>query len=102
GDYCLEKGKLEFAIEVFSALDNKAKLLSIGEKCFAQKDYIHAARAYELGEDLEKLNRVGEEFMKIGLLANALRAYQAAKNEMMVQFIKENFAEKDLITRVYV
>ena len=40
--------------------------------------------------------------MKIGLLANALRAYQAAKNEMMVQFIKENFAEKDLITRVYV
>ena len=40
--------------------------------------------------------------MKIGLLANALRAYEAAQNDMMVQFIRENFNDKNLAERVYV
>ena len=41
--------------------------------------------------EIEKLNKIGEEFMRIGLLANALKAFEAAENKMMVEFIKENF-----------
>jgi len=31
-----------------------------------------------------------------------LRAFEAADNKMMVQFIKENFGDRDLAARVYV
>ena len=40
--------------------------------------------------------------MKIGLLANALRTFEAANNKMMVQFIRENFGDKELVSKVYV
>src|SRR3989344_321227 len=102
GDYCLEKGKIDFAIEVFAALENKMKLIALGDRCFAEKNYMHAHRAYHLGGEKDKLNKVGEEFMRMGLLANALKAFEAAENEMMVAFIKENFSEKNLIEKVYV
>ena len=82
--------------------ENKSKLLSLGERCFAEKQFHLALRAFELIRDLDKLNKLGEELMKIGLLANALRAFEAAENKMMVQFIKENFADRDLASRVYV
>ena len=76
--------------------------MSLGEKCFGEKQLPLAMRAFELIGDSEKLNKVGEEFMRIGLLANALKAFEAADNKMMVQFIKENFADRDLASRVYV
>ena len=77
-------------------------LLSHGHKCLNEKQYQFALRAYDLIKDSDKLNKVGEEFMKIGLLSNALKAFEAASNKMMVDFIKENFGERDLATRVYV
>ena len=102
GDYCLQKGKIEFAIEVFSALDNKAKLIKLGDHCFGEKQYPLSAKAYELAGEKTKLNTVAEEFMRIGLLANALRSFEAADNQMMVQFIRENFGDRDLASKVYV
>ena len=35
----IEKGKIDFAIEVYSALENKNKLLSLGDKCFKEKQF---------------------------------------------------------------
>ncbi len=102
GDYCLEKGKIDFAIEVYAALENKTKLNALGDKCFGEKNYMYAHKAYAMVQEKDKLNRVGEEFMKMGLLANALRSFEAADNQMMVQFIKENFSEKNLAEKVYV
>ena len=40
--------------------------------------------------------------MKIGLLANALKSFEAAENSMMVEFIRENFGDRDLAAKVYV
>ena len=97
-----EKGKIDFAIEVFSVLENKSKLLNLGDRCFNEKQLPYAMKAYEVIQDTERLDRVGYEFMKIGLLSNALRAFEAANNKMMVQFIKENFGDKNLAERVYV
>jgi len=40
--------------------------------------------------------------MKMGLLANALKEFKLAGNDMMVQFINENFGDRDMASKVYV
>ena len=74
----------------------------IGDKCLKEGHYLYAARAYELAGDREKLTKVGDIFLKSGLLSNALQIYELANNKVMVQFIKQNFAEKDYSNKIYI
>ena len=43
------------------------QVLNLGDKCFAEKQLPYAMKAYEVIQDHERLDRVGYEFMKIGL-----------------------------------
>lgn len=99
GDYCVDKERIDFAIEVYSKLKNdvqkKYRLIKIAEKCVKDNQLALAARAYELANDIEKLNKVGDLFLKAGLLKDALGVYERANNQIMVQFIKDNFPEAE-------
>jgi tetratricopeptide (TPR) repeat protein len=99
GDYCLEKERIDFAIDVYGKLKNevqkKYRLIKIADKCIKDNQLALAARAYELANDIEKLNKVGDLFLKAGLLKDALGVYERANNQIMVQFIKDNFPEAE-------
>ncbi|MEK6835276.1 MAG: hypothetical protein AABX61_03375 [Nanoarchaeota archaeon] len=94
GEVCLEKEKLDVAIEVFAILKNNDKLIRVGDKCLNENKLSYAAHAYELAGDKERLSKLGDILLKSGLIGSALRIYELANNQMMAQFIKENFSEE--------
>jgi tetratricopeptide (TPR) repeat protein len=100
GEVCLEKDKLDVAIEVFAILKNNDKLIRLGDKCMNENKLSYAARAYELAGEKDKLSNLGDVLLKSGLIGTALRIYELANNQMMVQFIKENFSE-DQFSKFY-
>ena len=90
----MQKEKWEYAIEVFSAIDNKQKLAELGDRCLADRQIALAAKAYEMAADKGRLSSLGDTCLREGLVTAALKAYMLAGNDMMVQFIKENFVNK--------
>ena len=56
----------------------------------------YAAKAFELAKDSGRLSKIGDIFLKSGLIKNALKCYELAHNEMMVSFIKENFGDSKI------
>ncbi|MBI2656214.1 hypothetical protein HYX03_00560 [Candidatus Woesearchaeota archaeon] len=68
--------------------------MEIGDKCLKERQIGYAAKAYELAHDKDKLSALGDVCLREGLLATALKSYQQAGNDMMVQFIRENFGNK--------
>jgi len=55
------------------------------------RETVQLLKAFELAQNREKLNEVGNECLKDGLLATALEAFTLSQNEMMIEFIRENF-----------
>jgi hypothetical protein len=58
-------------------------------------------RAFELAGEREKLSKLGDIFLKSGLMVSALKCYELADNKMMVQFIKENFPASEYSNKLY-
>ena len=58
--------------------------------------------AYVLLGDKEKLNNLADSFLKSSLISAALVAYEAAENEAMVSFIKQNFNESQYNDKIYI
>ena len=70
------------------------KLIFVGDRCIQENQLGYALKAYELANDKEKLSALGDVCLRENLFTMALQAYKLANNEMMIQFIKENFAHK--------
>ena len=56
-----------------------------------EKEFDYAIKAFELAEDKEKLNCLGDICLKDEHVSKALEAYGLAGNEVMINFIRENF-----------
>ena len=70
------------------------KLAELGDKCLQEHQFAYTAKAYELSEDKERLSKLGDACLKEGLIKTAVDAYTKAGNEIMIQFIKENFLKE--------
>ena len=90
----MAKEKWDYAYEVFSALGNIDKLIELGQACLKDRQIGYALKAFEKADSTDHLNLLGEACLKEGLVSVAMQAYTAANNEMMIQFIRENFDEK--------
>src|SRR3989338_4002129 len=100
GERCLQEARLSDALRAFSILKDEPKLVKLGDRCLNNNRLSYAARAYELAGDKEKLSHLGDVLLKSGLIGSALRIYESANNQMMVEFIKENFSE-DQFSKFY-
>ena len=90
-DECVKRERLDLAIEVYGAYNDKSKLSQLGEKCLKGDDLENAAKAFEAAENKNGLNRVGDALLKKENVGLALKVYEAAGNEMMLEFIRKNF-----------
>lgn len=98
----MQKGIDDMDLSMFDD-DIRIQLLkNAAERFFDDKKYLEAIKAYGLVEDKEKLNKLGDMFLKSCLLANALLAYEIAENKIMVQFIKQNFDEGEYCNKIYI
>jgi len=96
GDWCIQRDKVDLAIEVYSALNNTEKLVMLGNRCLEQNMLASAGNAFEAADDKKGLSKLGDIFLKAGVLVMALKYYKLSGNDLMVEFIKENFSERDL------
>ncbi len=97
----IQKGISNTDLSMFDE-ETKIKLATkAAEEFFAGKNYAETVIAYRFIGDTEKLNKMGDSFLKSGLLNNALYSYKAANNETMVKFIKQNFNEEDYTEKIY-
>src|SRR3989338_5903974 len=85
-----------------AALGNKDKLIKLGDFCLQKGLHHLAAKTYNLAKDTSKLNMIGDEFMKMGILGAALKCFESSENKMMVSFIRSNFSDKDLDTKIFI
>ena len=69
---------------------------------FSNNNYSEAIKVCKLIGDRERLNNLGDAFLKSGLLSNALYTYEAAGNNLMVDFIKQNFEEDKYKGKIYI
>ena len=51
-------------------------------------------KAYELAGNKVTINSIGDEFLRRGILKDALLAYKKADNHVMIKFFEENFKEQ--------
>lgn len=97
----MQKGVSNTDLSMFSDEIKTRLLKKAAEEFFNNRNYTEAINAYKLLGDNDKLNKLGDSFLKAGLLSNAFNVYQAANNEVMVRFIKQNFDEKEYDTKLY-
>jgi tetratricopeptide (TPR) repeat protein len=91
GDECLAREKFDSAIEVFKFLNNPNKLVAVGKACIKHDRLVLAAKAFELANATDELNLVGDIFLQKEQLNNCYEVYKLAGNEMMIQFLRDNF-----------
>jgi len=97
----IQKGIDNTDLSMFSD-DARIKLIKkAAEESFNNKNYPEAIKAYAIINDKEKINSLGDSFLKSGLLSYALTAYEIANNELMIRFIKQNFSEEDCKKKLY-
>ena len=63
----------------------------VGEMCIKHDQLIQAAKAFEIGGAMDRLNQVGDIFMQKEQLNNAYEVYKIANNSVMIEFLRENF-----------
>ena len=88
--------RFDYSIEIFNQIGNKEKLIEVGDDCLEKRQYAYAARAFELAQDQDRLNKLADICFKEGLLSTSFKLYKLAENEIMVQFMIENFSDKNL------
>ena len=49
-----------------------------------------------------KINIIGDELLRRGILKDALEAYKKADNQTMIRFFEENFKEKQIEKKDYI
>jgi len=94
GEECIKREKYDSAIEVFHSLENTPKLIEVGDKCVKTERnecLPFAERAYSIAGEQDKLNTLGDLFLKKEKLQSAFRVYKTAGNHMMMSFLRENF-----------
>ncbi|HLD87319.1 MAG TPA: hypothetical protein VJB12_04605, partial [Candidatus Nanoarchaeia archaeon] len=74
-------------------LENREKLVEVGKLCLSGNDVQNAILAFQAAGEPEKLNDVGDLCLKNGSIKTALEVYQLAGNQMMSQFIQQNFVK---------
>ncbi len=90
---CLEHYRFDQAFEVLLIVDNKEKFIEFGNRCVEQREYAYAINSFGKAGDVNKLNMVGDILLKDEYLQLAYEAYKLADNEIMIEFLKENFAK---------
>ncbi len=94
GEECIKREKYDSAIEVFNHLQNTDRLIGVGDQCLKTERnecLIFAEKAYSIAADSNKLNKLGDIYLKKEHLKAAFRVYKAAGNHMMMSFLRENF-----------
>ncbi|MFA4887200.1 MAG: hypothetical protein WC595_03230 [Candidatus Nanoarchaeia archaeon] len=79
------------AARVWQMTNNTEKLKLLAEECLKQKKLEPALVSFNALRDKEGLERTGYAFLQIPEVHNALRAFEAADDTMMVSFLKANF-----------
>lgn len=98
GEECIKREKFDSAIDVFQLLDNRAKLIEVGNRCVASERnecLPFAEKAFSVASDNDKLNNLGDLFLKKEALNSAYRVYKKAGNGMMMSFLRENFSVEE-------
>ncbi len=94
GEICLQRGKWDTALEVFNELDDKEWIIKVGELCVKELEYKLAEKAFEMAKDPQLLSTLGDICLKQGHIGQAFNCYGKAGNNVMVEFIKMNFANR--------
>jgi hypothetical protein len=90
----MKREKWDSALEIYSFLNSKEKLIELGDACFRHPYFNYAAKAYQLANDPDKLTKLGDECIRQGLIQTAYEIYISAGNETMAQFIRANFGNR--------
>ena len=98
----MQKGVGNTDLSMFGDETRIVLLKKAADEFLAVKNYHEAVMAYRLIRDKSKLNKLGDYFLKSGLLSSALSSYESADNEVMVRFIKQNFDDKIYKDKLYV
>lgn len=91
GSQLVRMGKFEDGVKALALAGEREKLIKLAEDFVKEKQIRLAALAIENSGDIAKIEAIASECIGLGLTAEALRLYKAAGNEIMVNFVQENF-----------
>ncbi|MBI2130066.1 hypothetical protein HYU07_07615 [Candidatus Woesearchaeota archaeon] len=91
GSQLVRMGKFEDGVKALALAGEKEKLIKLAEDFAKEKQIRLAALAIENSGDIARIEAIAAECVNLGLMAEALKLYKAAGNEMMANFVLENF-----------
>lgn len=91
GMILIRRGDCMEGVQALNLAGNTEKLVEVGNDFFEQRHFDLAVLAFEHTGKTEMLNRLGALCIEEELCGYALRAFKAAGNSAMVDFVEKNF-----------
>jgi hypothetical protein len=97
GNFCLEKGAINDALEFFEKAQFEEGLRKIRSIGLDEGDvfiFRKVNKILKISDSREDLNRIGERALKLGKIRYAIMAFEATGNKEMVEEVKRSSERK--------
>lgn len=93
GEKLYRQGRLVEAIEILGKANDTERLIKLGDLFASESKFELAALCFIPAKDKQKLNDVAVKCIELKNYKLASAAYEAAENQQMANFIRQNFAK---------